>query len=54
MAGGNSDIGDPRSVVLTRRGPSGQQKMKVNALSPQAEQIYIREGDVIRVSETLF
>jgi len=54
MAGGNSDIGDPRSVVITRRGPSGQQKMKVNALSPQAEQIYIREGDVIRVSETLF
>jgi len=54
MAGGNTDIGDPRSVVVTRRGPSGQVKRKVNALSPEAEHIFIQEGDVIRMSETLF
>ena len=51
--GGNTDIGDPRSVGVTRLGPSCQIKRKVNALSPEAENIYIHEGDVIRMSETL-
>lgn len=54
MAGGNSDIGDPRRVIVTRRGPSGPERIKIDALRPEAEQFFIREGDVIRVSETLF
>lgn len=54
MAGGNTDIGDARSVTITRRGETGQQRMKINALSPAAESFYIREGDVIRVAETIF
>jgi protein involved in polysaccharide export with SLBB domain len=54
MAGGNSEIGDLRSVTITRRSPDGQQRMKLNALSPAAESFYIQEGDMIRVSETLF
>lgn len=54
MAGGNSDIGDLRSVTITRRTPDGQRRIKLNALSPAAEAFYIQEGDMIRVSETLF
>ncbi len=54
MAGGNSDIGDLRSVTVTRRTPGGQDRVKLNALSPAADQFYIREGDIIRVSETIF
>lgn len=54
MAGGNSDIGDPRRVIITRRGPAGPERIKIDALRPEAEQFFIREGDVIRVSETLF
>jgi len=54
MAGGNTEIGDLRRVSVTRRGPDGQQRSNFNALSPAAEQFLIREGDMIRVSETLF
>lgn len=54
MAGGNSDIGDPRRVVVTRRTPAGMERLKINALSPEAENFVVQEGDVIRVSETLF
>jgi protein involved in polysaccharide export with SLBB domain len=54
MAGGNSEIGDLRSVTITRSGPDGKQRMKLNALSPTADDFYIQEGDMIRVSETLF
>lgn len=55
MAGGNSDIGDPRRVTVTRRDPSGQsRRISINALSPQADQFTVREGDVIRVAETIF
>ncbi|MDX2080426.1 MAG: polysaccharide biosynthesis/export family protein [Terrimicrobiaceae bacterium] len=55
MAGGNSDIGDPRRVTITRRDASGQsRRISINALSPEADQFYVREGDVIRVAETIF
>ena len=54
MAGGNTDIGDIRNVVVTRRNGDGTQKIKLNALSPAASDFLIREGDTIFVKETLF
>jgi len=54
MAGGNSEIGDLRRVTVARRASGGQNKIKINALSPEAEDFAVREGDVIRVAETLF
>jgi polysaccharide export outer membrane protein len=54
MAGGNTDIGDVRNVVVTRRDGSGTQKIKLNALSPSSADFLIREGDTILVKETLF
>lgn len=55
MAGGNSEIGNLRSVTITRRvSGGGTRKVKMNALSTQAESFVIQEGDVIRVSETIF
>lgn len=54
MAGGNSEIGDLSRVTVTRRGASGPSKIKINGLSADAESFAVREGDVIRVAETLF
>lgn len=54
MAGGNTDIGDVRNVVVTRRSGSDTQKLKVNAMSPTASDFLIQEGDTIFVKETLF
>lgn len=54
MAGGNSEIGDLRRVTITRRGMGDHQRIKINALSPEADDFYIQEGDRIRVSETIF
>jgi len=54
MAGGNTDIGDVRNVVVTRRSGSDTQKLKMNAMSPTASDFLIQEGDTIFVKETLF
>jgi len=54
MAGGNTDIGDVRNVVITRRNGSDTQKLKMNAMSPIASDFLIQEGDTIFVKETLF
>lgn len=54
MAGGNTDIGDVRNVVVTRRNGSDTQKLKMNAMSPTASDFLIQEGDTIFVKETLF
>lgn len=54
MAGGNTDIGDVRNVVVTRRNGGGTQKIKLNAMSPSASDFLIQEGDTIFVKETLF
>lgn len=54
MAGGNTDIGDVRNVVVTRRSGSETHKLKMNALSPAATDFLIQEGDTIFVKETLF
>lgn len=54
MAGGNTDIGDIRNVVVTRRNSEGSQKIKLNALSPSSADFVVEEGDTILVKETLF
>lgn len=54
MAGGNSEIGDLRRVTITRRGMEDRQRIRINALSPEADNFFIQEGDMIRVSETIF
>ncbi|MFA7342745.1 MAG: polysaccharide biosynthesis/export family protein [Terrimicrobiaceae bacterium] len=54
MAGGNTDIGDIRKVVVTRRNGGGTQKIKLDALSPEASDFLVQEGDSIFVKETLF
>ena len=54
MAGGNTDTGDIRNVVITRRTGDGTQKIKLNAMNPSASSFLIQEGDTIFVKETLF
>lgn len=54
MAGGNTDIGDVRNIVVTRREADGTRKIKINAMSPPASDFLVREGDTIFVKETLF
>ena len=54
MAGGNTDTGDIRNVVITRRNGEGTQKIKLNAMNPSASDFLIQEGDTIFVKETLF
>lgn len=54
MAGGNTDIGDVRNVVVTRRDNGGTRKIKLNAMNPSAADFLIQEGDTIFVRETLF
>ena len=54
MAGGNTESGDIRNVVVTRRNGDSTQKIKLNALSPSAADFLIQEGDTIFVKETLF
>ena len=54
MAGGNTDIGDARNVIVTRKNGEGSQKIKLNAMSPAAADFQVQEGDTILVKETLF
>lgn len=54
MAGGNSEIGDLRRVTVMRREGGTRRKISINALGPRADSFYVREGDVIRVAETIF
>ncbi len=54
MAGGNTEIGDPRAVLVTRRIGGQLERVKINALSPEAENFLVQEGDIIRVRETIF
>ncbi len=54
MAGGNTDIGDVRNVVVTRRDNGGTRKIKLNAMNPSTADFLIQEGDTIFVRETLF
>jgi len=53
MAGGNTEIGNPKNVTVTRRSDGVRQKIKVNALSPAAENFMVKEGDIIFMNETL-
>jgi len=54
MAGGNTRIGNLRSIIVTRERDDGVYEIKVNLLSPSGRQFIIKEGDLITVPESLF
>ncbi|MFZ4680891.1 MAG: polysaccharide biosynthesis/export family protein [Terrimicrobiaceae bacterium] len=53
-AGGNSDIGNLKQVVVSRKKNGEIVRMRLNALAPQSQTFLIHEGDVIFVKETIF
>lgn len=53
-AGGNSDIGNLKQVVVSRKIKGEIVRMRLNALAPQSQTFLIHEGDVIFVKETIF
>lgn len=54
LAGGPSDIGDLHKVILIRKINGAPQQVRLDALGPDASNIEIREGDILRVQETIF
>lgn len=54
MAGGNSDIGNLKRVVISRDNHGTIDRIRMNALSPDAQNFAVKEGDVIFVTETIF
>jgi len=55
MAGGNSETGDLKRVLIFRKTPAGTvEKLRVNVLDAKAPLFQINEGDVILVPETVF
>ena len=53
-AGGNSDIGTLKQVVVSRKIKGEIVRMRLNALAPQSQTFLIHEGDVSFVKETIF
>lgn len=54
LAGGNTAIGDLKRVVVSRRIGGEIKRIRINALSKEAEFFIIEEGDIILVKETIF
>lgn len=54
MAGGNSDIGNLKRVIVSRDDHGDVKRIRLNALSREAQNFLIQEGDVIFVTETIF
>lgn len=53
-AGGNSDTGNLKQVVVSRESEGRIKRMRLNALAPSAQNFLIHEGDVIFIKETIF
>jgi len=53
-AGGNSDIGNLKQVVVTRKTNGEIERIRVNALAPEAMDFFVKEGDIIFIKETIF
>jgi len=54
LAGGNSNIGNLKRVVVSRRVDGVIRRIPVNALAPESQNFTVFEGDVIFVKETIF
>ncbi len=54
MAGGNTQIANLRSVLVTRNKDGKVYDIKVNLQSPQGRQFVVGKGDMIMVPESLF
>jgi len=54
MAGGNSEIGNLKNVIVSRNYDGQIRRVRINALSAAAQDFRIREGDVIFVTENIF
>lgn len=53
-AGGNSDIGNLKRIVVSREANGRIAQIRLNALAPSAQNFLINEGDVIFIKETIF
>lgn len=53
-AGGNSDIGNLKRIVVSREANGRIEQIRLNALAPSAQNFLINEGDVIFIKETIF
>lgn len=54
MAGGNSEIGNLKNVLVSRNYNGVIKRVRINALRPAAQDFHVREGDVIFVTENIF
>lgn len=54
MAGGNTSIGNLKRITVSRSNHGTITRIHLNALELSAQDFFIREGDVIWVSETVF
>lgn len=54
LAGGNSEIGNLKRVVVSRRVNGVIRRIPINALDPAAQEFIVYEGDVVFVKETIF
>jgi len=54
MAGGNTETGDLKRVLIFRKTGGTVQKLRVNVLDPKSPLFQINEGDVVLVPETVF
>ncbi len=54
MAGGNTQIANLRSVLVTRNKDGKVYDIKINLQSPQGRQFIVGKGDMIMVPESLF
>lgn len=54
MAGGNTLIGNPKKVIVSRRRGATIEQIKMNALDPRSQSFFLEEGDIVLVKETIF
>ncbi len=54
LAGGNTEIGNLRKVIVNRRSGEKVERLRVDALAPNAQFFEMKEGDVVIVPETIF
>jgi polysaccharide export outer membrane protein len=54
MAGGKTQIGNLRRVIVTRSTDTGISEFRVNLLSPAGRQFVVQDRDLIMVPESLF
>lgn len=54
MAGGQSDIGNLKKVFVSRDDHGVVKRIRLNALTPDAQNFTVQQGDVIFVAETVF